>query len=88
MRDSRSSTRWAIGRLAFRYGKPWALMTTVGGLWLLVTVDPFALVAVNGTRTVSAFSGSVVSASVRTSAVRTVPDAVPAGNVSVPDAGV
>src|SRR5690242_16760886 len=47
MRDSRSSTRWAIGSAGFRYGNPWALITTVGGLWLFVTVEPLPLVAVN-----------------------------------------
>src|SRR5690242_14060257 len=46
MRESRSSTRCGIGSAPLRYGNPWALITTVGGLWLFVTVDPFALVAV------------------------------------------
>ena len=30
MRDSRSATRCATGRFGFRYGSPWALMTTTG----------------------------------------------------------
>src|SRR5215475_5319966 len=46
MRDIRSSTRVAIGSELFRYGNPWALMTTVGGLWLLVIGELLALVAV------------------------------------------
>src|SRR4051794_33427784 len=60
MRERRSSTRWAIGSEAPRYGNPCVLMTTVGGLWLLVIAEPLALVAVNGTRIVFALAAPAV----------------------------
>src|SRR5665213_4371882 len=40
IRDSRSLTRWEIGRLGLRYGRPWASMTTVGG-----SLDAFVAVS-------------------------------------------
>ena len=89
MRDSRSSTRWAIGSAEFRYGNPCALMTTVGGLWLFVIPEPLALVAVNGHEDRLAPSpGPSCRPASCTSIVLTVPDAVPAGNTTVPVAGV
>src|SRR4051795_7788903 len=78
MRDIRSATRWATGRFEFRYGKPWALMTTTG--LSSVTSAP---VADSWIGIVFASDG-VLLADVWTVNVFTLPDAAPAAKVTAP----
>ena len=82
MRESRSATRCATGRFRFKYGSPWALMTTTG--LSRVTSAP---IAVSWIGIVFASDG-VVLGSVWTVNVWTLPDAAPVANVTTPLASV
>src|ERR1700751_199676 len=84
IRARRSETRWEMDRLEFRYGNPWASMTTVGGLSVTLAaesdVDSVVLIVLA--------SDAVWLGSVATENVFAVPDGVPAGNVMLPAAAV
>jgi hypothetical protein len=84
IRDIRSETRREIGRLASRYGNPWASMTTVGGS----SVTFAAVSVVDRVVLIVLASDGVWLASVVTENVLLVPDGVPAGNVMLPEADV
>src|SRR5450432_1622487 len=82
IRDNRSLTRWEIGRLGLRYGRPCASMTTVGGLEeasVAVSDEDRAMLIVLA-------SEGALAASVWTSKLRLVPETLPAGKVTLPEA--
>ncbi len=82
MRESRSRTRCLVVSDVSRYGRPCALMTTIG--WPLDSEPP---VTVNLSGIVSAVAAPAV-ALVATVKVRVAPAALPAGKVTVPEPAV
>ena len=77
MRDSRSSTRVSTGSELSRYGSPCAAITISPGVSEPPSVT-FSRLAADAPEGLSSVTGNVL----------VVPDAVPAANVSVPDAAV